>query len=164
MILCANFIIKYSAVQIIASIYLLIIVLNKFTFTSDSQSDVTQDLNNSKTSFLRITLLLALTDLAFSIDSVTAAVAISDQLLLVITGAIIGVVALRFTADYFIRWLKIFINLENAGYLAVALVAIKLIAEVVFNDYKSFEYCFYCLLVIVFFWGFSQKNSIDDIS
>ena len=70
--------------------------------------------------------------MAFSIDSITAAVAISDQFLLVITGAIIGVIALRFTSGLFIKWLEIYVNLEKAGYIAVAIIGIKLIIQFVF--------------------------------
>jgi hypothetical protein len=45
-----------------------------------------------------IVATLALTDLAFSLDSVAAAVAVSDRLWLVMAGGVIGVIALRLTA------------------------------------------------------------------
>ena len=72
-------------------------------------------------------LTLAVTDLAFSLDSVAAAVAVSDRLWLVMTGGVIGVIALRLTAELFIRWLGIYPNLERAGYLAVGLVGLRLL-------------------------------------
>ena len=53
--------------------------------------------------------------------------AISDQLLLVVTGALIGVIALRFTSGLFIKWLEEFVRLELAGYIAVGLVGLKLL-------------------------------------
>ncbi|MDA0292054.1 MAG: hypothetical protein O2922_08730, partial [Cyanobacteria bacterium] len=49
---------------------------------------------------------IALTDLAFSLDSVAAAVAVSDKLWLVITGGVIGVVALRLSSNLFISMLN----------------------------------------------------------
>ncbi len=160
LILTANIIIKYSFIQIIASIYLLYIVINKFfldkIFTkTDNKEEVD---NSSRYTFLRITLLLALTDLAFSIDSVTAAVAISDQILLVLIGAFIGVIALRFTANLFIDWLDIYVNLEVAGYLAITLVALKLLIEVLLTGYVIPDYVFYILLALTFVWGFSSKK------
>ena len=45
-----------------------------------------------------IVATIALTDLAFSLDSVAAAVAVSDRLWLVMAGGVIGVIALRLTA------------------------------------------------------------------
>ena len=161
LILTANIIIKYSFIQVLASIYLLSLVYYKFFNSSAEHSDLYDDNSRTKSSsFLRVTLLLAITDLAFSIDSVTAAVAISDQILLVITGAIVGVLALRFTADFFIRWLSIFTNLESAGFVAIALVAIKLLLEVTFNHQQIIEYSFYVLLPLVFLWGFSRHNDL----
>ena len=157
LILAANIIIKYTFIQVIASFYLLSIVINKFFFSAHQEDIQKKSKVDPPINFIRMTALLAFTDLAFSVDSVTAAVAISDQLLLVITGAIVGVIALRFTADYFIRWLEIYTNLENAGYLAVGLVAIKLLTEVFIKGIESYEYLFFVLLVFIFLWGFSDR-------
>lgn len=157
LILAANIIIKYKFIQIIASFYLLSIVFNKFIFHSDQEDIQTKSKDDSPLDFLKIIALLAFTDLAFSVDSVTAAVAISDQLLLVITGTIVGIIALRFTADYFIRWLEIYTNLENAGYLAVGLVAIKLLVEILIKGIESYEFIFFVLLIFIFLWGFSDR-------
>ncbi|AAQ00043.1 MULTISPECIES: DUF475 domain-containing protein [Prochlorococcus] len=162
LILAANIIIKYPIIQIAASVYLISIVLTKFTINNPTNDESSSISNNNKSSFIKITFLLIATDLAFSIDSVTAAVAISDQILLVIIGALIGVIALRFTADLFIRWLDIFVQLENAGYFAVALVAIKLLFEVTFPNIVIPEYIFYILLGFVFLWGFSKRVPLNS--
>ena len=106
---------------------------------------------------------MSVTDLAFSIDSITAAVAISDQFLLVITGAIIGVVALRFTSGLFIKWLEIYVNLEKAGYIAVALIGVKLIIQLIFYNIVVPEYLFFMIMLCLFLWGFSKKESTIDI-
>ena len=102
---------------------------------------------------------MSVTDLAFSIDSITAAVAISDQFLLVITGAIIGVIALRFTSGLFIKWLEIYINLEKAGYIAVGIIGIKLIIQLIFYKLVIPEYLFFLVNVMSFSLGFFKKES-----
>ena len=107
---------------------------------------------------------MSVTDLAFSIDSITAAVAISDQFLLVITGAIIGVIALRFTSGLFIKWLEIYINLEKAGYIAVGIIGIKLIIQLIFNKLVVPEYLFFLVMLCLFVWGFSSKGSTTNNS
>ena len=101
---------------------------------------------------------LALTDLAFSLDSVAAAVAVSDRLVLVMAGAAIGVVALRLTAGLFIRWLAIFRHLEAAGYLAVGLVGVRLILRLVAPQLVPPEWVLLAVVGVLFAWGFSVRK------
>jgi YkoY family integral membrane protein len=102
---------------------------------------------------------LAFTDLAFSFDSVAAAVAVSDRLWLVIAGGVIGVVALRLTAELFIRWLEIFRHLETAGYLAVGLVGIRLLLRLGLPQLVPPEWLLLLLVAGLFLWGFSERTS-----
>lgn len=101
---------------------------------------------------------LALTDLAFSLDSVAAAVAVSDNLLLVMAGGVIGVVALRLTSALFIRWLGEFEYLESAGYLAVGLVGIRLVLRVMMPQLVPPEWLLLALVGLLFAWGFSRRS------
>lgn len=101
---------------------------------------------------------LALTDLAFSLDSVAAAVAVSDRLSVVIAGGVIGVIALRLTAELFIRWLEIFRHLETAGYLAVGLVGIRLLLRLGLPQLVPPEWLLLVLVAGLFLWGFSERN------
>ena len=101
---------------------------------------------------------LALTDLAFSLDSVAAAVAVSDNLLLVMAGGVIGVVALRFTAALFIRWLDQFRHLEAAGYLAVGLVGVRLLVRLAAPQLVPPEWALLLVVGLLFAWGFSSRN------
>ncbi|NJR69779.1 MAG: DUF475 domain-containing protein [Synechococcales cyanobacterium CRU_2_2] len=101
--------------------------------------------------------LIALTDLAFSLDSVTTAIAISKETWLVITGGAVGVLMLRFMAELFIRWLTEFTYLEDAGYGAVALVGFRLLLRVVMPDFVPPEWVMVCLITVVFIWGFSKR-------
>ena len=105
---------------------------------------------------------LALTDLAFSLDSVAAAVAVSDNLLLVMAGGVIGVVALRLTSALFIRWLGEFEHLESAGYLAVGLVGIRLVLRVLIPQLVPPEWLLLALVGLLFAWGFSRR-SVDAV-
>jgi YkoY family integral membrane protein len=105
-----------------------------------------------------VVLTLALTDLAFSLDSVAAAVAVSDNLVLVMAGGAIGVLALRLTSALFIRWLAVFDHLETAGYLAVGLVGIRLVLRVVLPELVPPEWALLALVVLLFGWGFSRRS------
>ena len=160
-ILTAQFFLNFWPVKLIGGIYLISLSISKFLSLNNNDSDKNINKNSEKSniSLFKVILLLSVTDLAFSIDSITAAVAISDQFLLVITGAIIGVIALRFTSGLFIKWLEIYINLEKAGYIAVGLIGIKLILQLVLYKLVIPEYLFFLVMLVLFIWGFSKKNS-----
>ena len=160
-ILTAQFFLNFWPVKLIGGIYLISLSISKFLSLNNNVSDknLIENSEQSNISLFKVILLLSVTDLAFSIDSITAAVAISDQFLLVITGAIIGVIALRFTSGLFIKWLEIYINLEKAGYIAVGLIGIKLIIQLVLFKLVIPEYLFFLVMLVLFIWGFSKKNS-----
>ena len=160
-ILTAQFFLNFWPVKLIGGIYLISLSISKFLSLNNNGSDknINENSEKSNISLFKVILLLSVTDLAFSIDSITAAVAISDQFLLVITGAIIGVIALRFTSGLFIKWLEIYINLEKAGYIAVGLIGLKLIIQLVLFKLVIPEYLFFLVMLFLFIWGFSKKNS-----
>jgi YkoY family integral membrane protein len=108
-------------------------------------------------SLAAVVATLALTDLAFSLDSVAAAVAVTDRLPLVIAGGVIGVIALRLTAELFIRWLDVYRHLENAGYLAVALVGLRLLLRLAYPDVELPEWSLLVAVGALFAWGFSSR-------
>ena len=105
-----------------------------------------------------VVLTLALTDLAFSLDSVAAAVAVTDRLVLVMAGGVIGVIALRLTAELFIRWLAVYQHLETAGYLAVGLVGIRLLLRLGLPQVVPPEWLLLLLVAGLFAWGFSVRQ------
>ncbi|WP_341884483.1 hypothetical protein [Synechococcus sp. UW140] len=103
---------------------------------------------------------IALTDLAFSLDSVAAAVAVSDKLWLVITGGIIGVVALRLSSNLFIELLNNYPRLEAAGYIAVGLVGIHLLVRVFWPFIELPQWLLLSLVGLLFLWGFTNRRKL----
>ena len=159
-ILTAQLVINFWPIKLIGGIYLISLSISNIIGLSNiNQANNTSNNINNQSSLLKVILLLSFTDLAFSIDSITAAVAISDQFLLVITGAIIGVIALRFTSGLFIRWLEVYVNLEKAGYIAVAIIGIKLIIQLILYQIVIPEYLFFLVMLCLFIWGFSKKET-----
>ena len=164
-ILCAQFFLNFWPVKLVGGIYLISLSISKIISYNNNTSFLKEEANNTNKNFslLKVILLLSVTDLAFSIDSITAAVAISDQFLLVISGAIIGVIALRFTSGLFIKWLEIYINLEKAGYIAVGIIGLKLIIQLILFQLIIPEYIFFLVMLFLFLWGFSSKEiKIDN--
>ena len=161
LILMAQWVLAFRPIQLLASAYLLWLVYQhlheKWLGGGIELQDHGAD-DSATGSFLRTVMALAFTDLAFSIDSVAAAVAISDQLILVVTGALIGVIALRFTSGLFVRWLAIFPRLETAGFLAVAFVGIKLLVTLIWLGLRVPEWFTLATVIVLLIWGFSEKS------
>jgi predicted tellurium resistance membrane protein TerC len=95
--------------------------------------------------------------LAFSLDSVTTAIAISDKTWLVIIGGTIGVITLRFMAGLFIRWLKEYVHLEDAGYITVGFVGLRLLVRALKPELVPPEWLMIAAIALVFIWGFSKR-------
>lgn len=65
-------------------------------------------------------------DLAFSLDNVFAAVAFTDNIWLICTGVFIGILAMRFVAQWFVRLLERFPFLETSAFLVIGILGVKL--------------------------------------
>ena len=160
LILMAQYVLRLWPIKLFAGLYLIILSTTKLLENGNSNNKdmINNESEETQISLIKVIFFLAITDLAFSIDSVAAAVAISDQFLLVITGALIGVIALRFTSGLFIRWLDEFVRLENAGYIAVAFVGIKLLFVIVVPSVDIPEWIVFLFMTVLFSWGFSKKD------
>ena len=161
LILLSGFLLKFLFIRIFAGSYLIYLFFaNVFSKNKKIDISLTDNLSitNRKFDFLKVVALLSITDLAFSIDSITTAVAISDQYILIVIGALIGVIALRFTSEIFLRLLEYFIRLEMAGYIAILIIGVKLILNTLIKESFLPDYYFYILIVLSFIWGFSKKE------
>jgi YkoY family integral membrane protein len=112
----------------------------------------------TEASLRQVILTLALTDLAFSLDSVAAAVAVTDRLYIVMVGGAIGVLSLRLPAGLFTRWLEIFPKLEPAGYVAVGLVGLRLLLRLLVPQLTPPEWLLLLSVAILMVWGFSARQ------
>jgi len=72
---------------------------------------------------------IELMDIAFAVDSILAAVALSDKLWIVFTGGFMGVILMRFAASAFIKLLHKFPRFETTAYVLVLIIGIKLVLE-----------------------------------
>ena len=103
-----------------------------------------------------------LTDIAFSIDSIMAAVAMSPKLWVIITGGIFGIITMRFVAGLFIQLLDNYPRLETAAYGIVGWIGLKLIIETLLKAYKvphEFPtWLFWSVMIILFASGFLKKD------
>jgi hypothetical protein len=97
--------------------------------------------NNWK--FWKTVAVIELTDIAFAVDSILAAMALagskSDKLWVVVAGGILGVILMRFAASVFVRLLERYPRFEVSAYLLVIVIGLKLLADWALNSDWSFR-------------------------
>lgn len=164
LILAASWVLNYWQFEVAGALYLLWLVYQHF---------MSRDEDGGKSGGPKFKALwqaiptIALTDLAFSLDSVTTAIALSKDVFIVLLGGTIGIVALRFMAGLFIRWLDIYVHLEDAGFVTVAFVGIRLLVRVINPAWVPPEWVMVSLIFSLFAWGFSKKveeSAVDTVS
>lgn len=134
-LLLAAWLIKILWLKIVGGIYLIYIAIAHFTPKRDSIEEGVDTEHNSL--FLRVkkyfglfwstVILIEAMDLAFSIDNVFAAVAMTDKFWLIITGVCIGIVAMRFVATKFVLLMNRYPSLENSAFAVIWILGLKLV-------------------------------------
>ena len=130
-----------------------------------------------RAAFWNTVVAIELTDIAFAVDSIVAAIAlvgsapaghvgVHPKLWVVLTGGMLGVILMRFAAVLFIKLLNRFPSFETAAYLLVNLIGLKLLLDWRFNtaehphrlNFHSPEsaafWVFWVLMVLCFSTGF----------
>lgn len=77
--------------------------------------------------FWSTVLLIEAMDIAFSIDNIFAAVAFTDNIILVCTGVFIGILAMRFVAQGFVKLMEEYRFLETSAFVVLGLLGMKLL-------------------------------------
>ena len=161
LILAATWVIKYWQFELLGALYLLWLVFNYF-FLQDDEEEHHHSLGFK--SVWQVIPTIAITDLAFSLDSVTSAIAITEETWLIVAGGTIGIVILRFLAGLFIRWLQEYTYLEDAGFITVGFVGLRLLLKVWLPDYLIPEWVTVVVVAVFFTWGFSKKKAVESES
>lgn len=158
LILTATWVQQFWQFELLGAAYLLWLVFQHFTSDEGEENHHHGPRFNSLWQAIPV---LAFTDLAFSLDSVTTAIAVSQEKWLVLTGATLGIIILRFMAGLFIRWLDEYENLEDAGYITVAFVGLRLFLKVVNDDLVPPEWLVVTAIALIFIWGFSKRTVVE---
>jgi YkoY family integral membrane protein len=134
-------------------------------------------------SFWRTVGAIELTDLAFAVDSILAAIAlvgpapagsggVHPKFWVVILGGMVGVILVRVAAVLFIRLLKAFPRFAVSAYLLVLIIGLKLLADWWFNatenrvDFQSpgspAFWGFWGVMAVCLGVGFLPQRSVQD--
>ena len=76
-------------------------------------------------------------DLAFSMDNVFAVVAFTDNIWLICIGVFIGILAMRFVAQGFVKLMEKYPFLEKAAFIVIGILGVKLTLSVYSHFYPE---------------------------
>lgn len=151
MLLIASFLIDNLWIRIVGAIYLIRLAFDELgdsTPDEKTKEDIQDEVRTI--SFWQVVLTVELMDLVFSIDNVVAAVAISDELWVVLLGVAIGILTMRFAAGLFSYAVQREPILKEAAYILILNIGIQLILEEVWkveiSDWLRFAISIFIIL------------------
>jgi tellurite resistance protein TerC len=127
MLALAAFVMQSPWMQIVGALYLVHLAADHFGQVQIASSGSEHVARVRRGGFWSVVLALNLADMAFSLDNVVAAVALSDQFWVVALGVGVGIVMMRFAAVIFTRLMAWEPALEHAAYLLLLAIGAELL-------------------------------------
>jgi YkoY family integral membrane protein len=123
----AAYLMRFMVFKLVGGAYLIYLAMKHMFFFY--KEDAHQLRPRTAASFWKTVAAVELTDIAFSIDSITAAVAMSDKLVIVWLGGVLGIIFLRFLAGFLVRLLERLPKLEDLAYQLIFFIGTKLFLD-----------------------------------
>ena len=129
----ASIILRIWWIESIGGIYLLLLVFKYFHHKSKKSQEgrvyrfkLPSKWKKYITPFVATVFMIQFMDLAFSMDNILAVVAFTKNMTMIIIGVVIGIVTMRFVANWFVTLMVKYPFLEVSAYLIIAMLGIKL--------------------------------------
>jgi YkoY family integral membrane protein len=157
-------------VKVFGGAYLLYLAISHFLFSREAEDPAEASSGRSgsgsrrwRRSFWGTVIAITGADIAFSIDSILAAVAMADdfparfgyngKVFIVVTGGVLGIITMRFVVRYFLILLDRFPGLAEGAYLLVAWIGLKLalsgLHDASFLSFHIPEWLFWSVMVLI---------------
>lgn len=142
-ILLAAYLIRIKFVMLVGAAYLLWLPISHFTAhgnAAERRRPKTAQPWLGLPAFWATVAKVELTDVVFAIDSILVAVAMSNKLWVIITGGILGVLAMRLVIGQLLTLVNRYPPLVDGAFVIIAWVGIKLLLEFLHSaGYIAFE-------------------------
>jgi YkoY family integral membrane protein len=188
-----SFLVDVWQVQAIGALYLLFIAFNHIfrkLIVNKGKENSKDDKDKKQSGFWGTVFKVELADIAFAVDSILAAVALAVTLpntnlpqiggldggkfLVIFAGGLIGLIIMRFAANFFVRLLQTKPGLEIAAFLIVGWVGVKLTVYTLshpelailpegFAKSPEWKLTFYAVLLLIAIGGwFLSKEIVNE--
>lgn len=159
----ANYLIHLNWVKFVGGGYLIWLAMHSL-LKKENDEDPSK-VKPVAANFWKAVLLIELTDIAFAIDSILAAVALTNQFWIIFSGGILGVVMIRVGAGYFIQVLEKYPRFNQTAYLLVLTIGLKVVLEGFHIPGLDFHAAgspaflgFWAIMASCFAYGFTGKD------
>lgn len=122
MIGIGTYLIKFMWIKALGALYLAYMSIHGLLSKEEEQ----EEKEATPHGFWMTVLGVEALDIVFSIDSVTAAVALSDEVWVLLIGSMIGILAMRGVAQVFVKLLIKIPELNKTAFVLIGIIAIKL--------------------------------------
>ncbi|MDM5231642.1 TerC family protein [Lysinibacillus pakistanensis] len=102
--------------------------------------------------FWATVISVELMDIAFSVDAIFAAFAISNQIWILLVGGMLGILMMRTIAGLFLIIIEKIPELETTAFIIIGIIALKMLVSIVGVHVP--HYMFFVVLIIVFTFTF----------
>lgn len=139
----ASVLLDFWIFEVVGGLYLGYLAVKHFLFTDHGGSPSQAHPHKAARGFWGTVVAVELTDIAFSIDSILAAVGLADglpraikeeyfliapvELWVIYSGGVLGIITMRYVAGMFLRLLERFPGLADGAYLLVGWIGLKLV-------------------------------------
>jgi YkoY family integral membrane protein len=147
----ASYLLQIWWIEPIGGIYLLLLVINYFAKKKkvelpehhEEKPKFFSSLTKYITPFVATVFMIQLMDLAFSIDNILAVVAFTKNMSLIVMGVIIGIITMRFVANWFVSLMVKYPFLEKSAYIIIAVLGVKLTLSGITHFYPNMPFVKY---------------------
>jgi YkoY family integral membrane protein len=167
-VLCSSILLRFWYCKVAGGVYLLYLAVKHFFWESGSPSapqpgDNVPGARSARPGqgFWATVTSATLADIAFSIDSILAAVAMAEsfpfgdnaKLFIVYVGGVLGIITMRFVVRYFVLLLERFPGLAEGAYYLVAWIGLKLLIngfhDAKYTSYHVPEWLFWVVMALI---------------
>jgi len=158
------YLIHFTWIKVVGAAYLAWIVIKHF-WIGDGDEDGSAMKKDSWTIrlfgvFWATVISVELMDLAFSVDSILASLAVSNEIWILLIGGMLGILMMRTVAKLFLVLIEKVPELENTAFVLIGIIAAKMFASIF--GFELDHYVFFAILIaafiITFIIHFINKN------
>ncbi|WP_342511901.1 TerC family protein [Sporosarcina sp. FSL K6-1522] len=147
------YLVKFAFVKILGAAYLAWIVISHFR-SKGGDDDEGKEFNKGSWmvrifgTFWATVISVEMMDIAFSVDSILAAFAVSDQVWVLLVGGMLGILMMRTIAGVFLTLIEKVPELETTAFILIGIISAKMFAGVF--GYELNHYAFFAILIVAF--------------
>jgi YkoY family integral membrane protein len=156
--LVAFWLIRVAFAKVIGGLYLLYLPYQHFVGSGESTEDRRTPPKAKPwlglSAFWATVVKVELMNLVFSIDSILAAVAMSPKIWVVLTGGVLGIIAMRIVVGQLLALIQRYPAIVDGAFIIIAWVGIKLLVEYLhaahFVSFEVSQWASLSVIVIIF--------------